>query len=505
MRTGTAVHQFMTAEQMVSEHAPIRSGRRPPRGVVALWTLLMIPVLVVLFAVVVEGVHLWLARVELENALEASALAAVKEWAESTSGVQAGWTNNARLVGQQYAAANTINQTPVVIGDNTGPFDPTTNPNENGPCDGNLVFGAVIENDPEYVVGSYQKPSCTSGTGRVLVDVTTNNLDKDDHSWGISFPTDTDPWFNQNIQIDRIVIDLDPNNTGNLRFNFNVYPPVLSPNNQPAVQGSVGGIASLQHDNYGFVGWTKTTGPTNPTFTPPDGAWPSPGQSPQIVFSPTTGIATVLTISFHSHDDGTNSDAGFSPGDRFRFGTDVERRNQGGGWATADADDIGDVGAKITVFFKDSNDVPWPSAAGITGTFIDTGYSRNDCGGQWELEDLGNGNFGNYHLIVHPIASLTPGSTPLIARDLPCPLTSAANNDNQSIVMALGVGVGGGNHVVRAQATDKVPSLIAGFMGINFGGPFTVSASTTAMYDCELRRPRLIRVEKGNFHCPTTP
>ena len=67
--------------------------------------------LLVLFAVVVEGVHLWLARVELENAMEAAALAAVKEWAAWPSGPDSGWTHAARIVGQQYAAANTILRT----------------------------------------------------------------------------------------------------------------------------------------------------------------------------------------------------------------------------------------------------------------------------------------------------------------------------------------------------------------------------------------------------------
>lgn len=134
---------------------------------VALWTLLMLPVLLVLFAVIVEGVHLWLARVELENSLEAAALAAVTEWAETSGGPSSGWTANARLVGQQYAAANTINQTPVVIGSNVSvsPFDATANPNENGPCTGDLVFGAVVQAIPKYIVASSQAPEC-AGSAR---------------------------------------------------------------------------------------------------------------------------------------------------------------------------------------------------------------------------------------------------------------------------------------------------------------------------------------------------
>ena len=71
------------------------SAGRLRRGAVTLWTVLFMPVLLVLFFVVVEGVNLWLARVELENALESSALAAVKHWAESGSGPAPGWTDGA--------------------------------------------------------------------------------------------------------------------------------------------------------------------------------------------------------------------------------------------------------------------------------------------------------------------------------------------------------------------------------------------------------------------------
>lgn len=495
-------HRTMTVEPMVHKSDAIRRNRRAPRGVVALWTLLMIPVLVVLFAVVVEGVHLWLARVELENALEASALAAVKEWAETNTGVDVGWTDGARTVGQQYAAANTLNKTPVSIGTNLGTFDAETNPNENFSCQGNLVFGAVIEDDPELKVGSDQVPSCFAGAGRILVEVTSDNLTSGDNGWGISFPAMAGEEY-EDMLIERVVIDVDPNGTGELQFDFTGGGPVLSDNNpQPMVQGPAPNDAyvvvdSQQHDNYGFRGWTNTTSPTNPTLVPPDGAWPAPDMYnplPQIRFSPTSGTTTQLEITFHPwlDSEGDPIDTGFGPGDRFRFGAVVRRGTSG-----ANGDDIGEEGARIYVYFKDIEDP-------VESYFTDTGYSMNKCAdskdpGIWEQDDL-----GNWHLLVHPIRLLTPGSTPLIARDLPCPLTSAAKNDHQSIVLALGRGVGVGNYVVRAQATHTVPSLICGFMGIDFG-PFTVSACTTAMYDCELQRPRLIRVEDGNFYCPTSP
>ncbi len=150
----------MTTERMIPGTNPYWNRRRRHRGVVALWTLLMIPVLLVMFAVVVEGVHFWLARVELENALEAAALAAVKEWAEGGGSPASGWTSDARDVGVEYAAANTINFTPVGIDTNIGVFANPGNPNENLSCDGNLVFGAITDDDPAYVVATDQVPSC---------------------------------------------------------------------------------------------------------------------------------------------------------------------------------------------------------------------------------------------------------------------------------------------------------------------------------------------------------
>ncbi len=497
----------MQTDRMETRPEFMRRGHYRRRGVVSLWTLLMVPVLLVMFAVVVEGVHLWLARVELENALEAGALAAVKEWAESGSAPGSGWTAGARDVGVDYAAANTINQTPVDIDDNFVTYS-EANPNENESCQGDLIFGAITEEDP-YVFEADQVPSCMRG-GRGLVDVTSNNMDSDDNSWGISFPTEEDAWFNDNVLIDKIVIDVDPNDEGDLRFDFTTsgLAPILSANApNPMVEGvapdaSDNLVPSEQHDNFGFVGWIDNvditmTSPFNPTFTAPDGEWPGPGQtSPQIEFYPTTGTPTVLTIRFNAYKDalGNVLDPGFKPGDRFRFGAGVRRNG-----AAADGDDIGKFGVKITVFFKDINDNPLPPEDGVTGYFTDTEYGKADCAdgdtpGEWEQDDL-----GNWHLLVHPIRLEDPDATPLIARDLPCPHTAAPSNDKQSIVLALGT-PGVGNYAVRAQSRHRVPSLICSFLGIDFG-TFYVSACTTAMYDCALLRPRLIRVEPENFYC----
>jgi Flp pilus assembly protein TadG len=61
--------------------------------------------------VVVEIARLWQARIQLENALEAAALATVQHW-----GDHGGMAQNipaAMSVGKVYALANTIHETPV--------------------------------------------------------------------------------------------------------------------------------------------------------------------------------------------------------------------------------------------------------------------------------------------------------------------------------------------------------------------------------------------------------
>jgi Flp pilus assembly protein TadG len=74
------------------------------RGSATLWMLIWVPCLLVLLSVLLNVANLWLARVELETALEAAALAAVKEWGDSGGGE----TFPSRQVGMQYASANII-------------------------------------------------------------------------------------------------------------------------------------------------------------------------------------------------------------------------------------------------------------------------------------------------------------------------------------------------------------------------------------------------------------
>lgn len=80
----------------------IRTHRPRRRGVSTLWLLLTLPVFLTLLAFTVNIANLWLARVELENSLEAAALAAVREWGDGRS------PDAAKAVAVAYAAANPV-------------------------------------------------------------------------------------------------------------------------------------------------------------------------------------------------------------------------------------------------------------------------------------------------------------------------------------------------------------------------------------------------------------
>ena len=135
-------------------------------GTITLWTIIFLPVLIVLLYVVVEGIHLWLARVELENSLEAAALAAVAEWADGGDTVAPGWTYDAREMGVDFAWANTVAGDNLVIAENGGNYNLGTNPNENIQCGvdvtppgGNLIFGSVSLDEP-YIFRAGVAPQC---------------------------------------------------------------------------------------------------------------------------------------------------------------------------------------------------------------------------------------------------------------------------------------------------------------------------------------------------------
>lgn len=119
------------------------------RGISTIWAIIAIPAVLTLVGVVMETAHLWMARLELQAALESGALAGVKRWADvstqnghATPGAIA-TTDSARVAAQAAAGANTVSGQSVLLNlnelndsnDQTG-FD-------NASCTGDVLLGGM--------------------------------------------------------------------------------------------------------------------------------------------------------------------------------------------------------------------------------------------------------------------------------------------------------------------------------------------------------------------------
>ena len=469
--------------QMNQKYGSLRfRSRLQRRGTVTLWMVIWLPLLLALFSFLVGVGNLWLARVELENSLEASALAAVKQWGDAGGGP----TLVPRQIGQAYAAANCVRGHSTVIGLNYNPGD---GPNQNDLCEptdetvnppnGNLVFGAIDDSNPNNIIfNAGLQPSCNLGT--VLFDVSAQRDLGADNAWGISFQCDPDT--PPALRIKKIIINLQaqPGTTG--VFSLGGAGPAgggpdISDNSPEGIinENCRAGpgqpvVNYTQPDNKGFTDLSELD------VSPADGLYDG-----QIRFTPTSGTSPTLTIEFFPDTNPVGgTDDGFAPGDRFRFGADTEGVSSGNGQDNGDG--IGRDGVQVTVFFE-LGGIPLPP---VTATYFDNDTEgSNDC----RCPPLVSPCDGS--LIVNPP---TLGMIP----NLPCPPSSANNNNGQSFVLLAG---GGSNRKFGVRAQSIYP--VNPYPGFPFLGKFTqycIKVKTTALYDCEERRPRLTRVHI--YICP---
>ena len=364
----------------------------------------------------------------------------MKEWGDAGGGD----TLVPREVGLDFAAANCLRGSHLELLTNyAGEQAPC---NQNLTCDldgGHLIFGAIDDSDPDHVVfNAGVCPSCAAGT--VLFDATGNgggNLSHE-NAWGISFHNN--PELPSGIRIDRIEIDL-AGSGGDGSFIGGEVLDVADDENGWALRDQSG---PLQSDIHGFSDVADQTEFTN-----------LGGGRLRIDFSPDGAL-----------------DGGFEPGDRLRFGYDVEDVSKGSGGD--DGDGVGRDGTTVTIHFSNGGN-PLPP---VSGRFVDTTERHQDC-----LDEA----------VFNPITqsyAVTPHQNPI--PDLPCPPTSARKNNGQSWVLVAASGPG--KFGVRAQAMVEVPMLNCVFLG-NLG-PSCIQAKATAEYDCLTRRVRLVRIDE--FVCP---
>lgn len=424
--------------------------------------VIWLPALLVLFVALTGVANLWLARVEVENGLEAAALAAVKSWGDAGGGD----TLVPRNVGVQYAAANHVRKFPLAINTNYDANAPVClggNPNQNLTClvgqmppSGNLIFGSIDDSNPNNIIfNAGICPGCIANA-IVVFDVTSQgDLNGAAHNdWGIAFhPTPMTP---AGLRINSILITMPPNSGAN-DFVHDFAPSINSIGSWLVRQGTV----YQQPDIQGF-----------------------PNPNTQITAS-YPGVRQLL-ITF-SADGG---DLGFQPCDRFRFGVNVDFTSGGSGLPgfLRDADGIGSMGTSVVVNFSDGS-----SAAGV---FFDNAHPQADCALNPSTLPCPAGAVDNANnpiprMVVHPT----------LIDDLPCPITSPGQgqptNNGQSIGQ---INAGGqGKFGVRAQSITPIQPL----GGYSFVGNLIdqcVTAKTTAVYDCATKRVQLIRID--TFICP---
>lgn len=106
----------------------------------------------VLLCLVLEVSNLWMARVELRNALDAAALSGVKTWGEG------GATATARNDAQVTAGLNTVTGSPVVLDLNAG-----GGTNGNGANTGNLLLGTIAGVPGALTFDCNGVPNCAGG------------------------------------------------------------------------------------------------------------------------------------------------------------------------------------------------------------------------------------------------------------------------------------------------------------------------------------------------------
>lgn len=122
------------------------------RGIATVWVIAAVPTVVTLLIVLTDLGQIWEARMELENAAEAAALAAVRDWKATSN------TNTARISAQEFAASNTVLGQPVVLEANGG----GGGTNDNSLCDGDIVLGNLT---PTGIFQAGVAPSSTNYYG----------------------------------------------------------------------------------------------------------------------------------------------------------------------------------------------------------------------------------------------------------------------------------------------------------------------------------------------------
>ena len=126
-----------TTMQRPSQHIGKTNSRRANsrRGIATIWVIVSMPALLTLLVVLIDVANVWLAKIELKNALDAAALSGAKSWGEGSTTLQA------RTDANDVFATNTILGQTSTLSIAEGGCT-----NNNVTSTGEIVLGVVTDN-----------------------------------------------------------------------------------------------------------------------------------------------------------------------------------------------------------------------------------------------------------------------------------------------------------------------------------------------------------------------
>jgi hypothetical protein len=273
-------------------------NRGPRRGITTVWVLLMVPVIGLLVIVITDVSNLWLARIELKNALDAAAASAVETWCEgdNSSANRAA----ARVDARDAFEANTILGVSLDFPDASFENNGGGNPG-NASCTHNCPGGIVLLGSIRNTTGTMNDPPPFVFNANIppdkiflTVEVNSDQTFDDDDAYRVSLTGATD------LRVDNVVIRI----------------PATDP-------GTQGFFDTRAGEGFGPV---QASGPAAVlTGTDPDG--PAPGVGPPfgavtfrtltIDFTGSGGLGTTQTATFGLDSDAVGGAGGANDGGDF--------------------------------------------------------------------------------------------------------------------------------------------------------------------------------------------
>lgn len=303
------------------------------RGIATIWVLAAMPVVLTLLVMIVDGGNLWVARMELKNAIDAAALSGVKTWGEGSGTLQA------RLDAHDAFNTNTILGTQYSLSTVEGGC---TNGNPAPSATADILLGTISDDASGFIFDCQGTPACVTGTFTLVIAVDTNAIcdggNNDTFERKSAFRVESFTTSDPALTLNSLTFTLPgagtrffdlrnppPSNDGNSGYNVGEprKPPTIYYRGAPPTTNATSLLLS------GCASPFATFGVTSATYNVPPAAAPAAALSdpPDV-----TGAAFRWVFS------------GFQGGDVFAFGVDTDFANGVMGGGSPEVDKGGEFG-----------------------------------------------------------------------------------------------------------------------------------------------------------------